>query len=65
MTGVGLDTKSVSHSMHKQWLDGPALIIRDLTVMIARSVHAQQWELRLGRGWGWARKREATSQADY
>jgi hypothetical protein len=63
MTGVGLDTKSVSHSMHKQWLDGPALIIRDLTVMIARSVHAQQWELRLGRGW--AGKREATSQADY
>jgi hypothetical protein len=42
-------------------MDGPALIIRDLTVMMARSVHAQQWELRLG----WAGKREATSQADY
>lgn len=21
MTGVGLDTKSVNHSMHKEWLD--------------------------------------------
>jgi hypothetical protein len=56
MTGVGLDTKSVSHSMHKQWLDGPALmIISDLTVMMARSVHAQQWELRrdeTGKGMG-------------